>query len=155
MKPYIRRDYETKPIKLKLLEEITRRRPRLEADVEPPPTAPIDYCYVSPQHIPSINALCGEFFWPGIDRKFLIQNSFRITTLCVLLLWDSTNRVQNWFLMLHVVVLVWENPITCFVLPSLKWWNYILYIVETHWIHQYVIRVWEFFCPGTNRKCLI
>ncbi|XP_071850062.1 cysteine-rich protein 2-binding protein-like isoform X2 [Apostichopus japonicus] len=73
LKPYIRRDYETKPIKLKLLEEITRRLPRLEADVDPPPTAPIDYCYVSPQHIPSINALCGEFFWPGIDLSECLQ----------------------------------------------------------------------------------
>jgi len=32
---------------------------------EPPP--PIDYCYVRPHHIPAVNALCREHFWPGID----------------------------------------------------------------------------------------
>ena len=34
---------------------------------EPPP---IDYCYVRPQHIPSVNMLCGQFFWPGIDCMY-------------------------------------------------------------------------------------
>ena len=29
---------------------------------------PIDYSYVRLQHIAAVNALCHEFFWPGIDR---------------------------------------------------------------------------------------
>ncbi|KAJ8039777.1 Cysteine-rich protein 2-binding protein [Holothuria leucospilota] len=73
LKPYIRRDYDTKPLKLKLLEEVISRRKEVEPDYKPPPSAPIDYCYVSPQHIPSINALCGEFFWPGIDLSECLQ----------------------------------------------------------------------------------
>ena len=40
---------------------------------QPEPRAPIDYCYVRPQHIPSVNALCGEFFWPGIDCKIFLH----------------------------------------------------------------------------------
>jgi len=34
---------------------------------KPEPSAPIDYCYVRPHHIPAVNALCREYFWPGID----------------------------------------------------------------------------------------
>jgi cysteine-rich protein 2-binding protein len=29
----------------------------------------LDYSYVRPQHIPAINGLCRENFWPGIDGK--------------------------------------------------------------------------------------
>lgn len=35
----------------------------------PPSTPPLDYCYVRLEHIPSVNALCREFFWPGIDSE--------------------------------------------------------------------------------------
>ena len=69
LKPFIRRDTETKPLKLKLMQEIIQHPKRLDPTFEPPPLAPIDYCYVRPQHIPSVNALCREFFWPGIDCK--------------------------------------------------------------------------------------
>ena len=44
---------------------------RNDPEWRPPPVAPIDYCYVQPHHIPSVNAMCREFFWPGIDCKFL------------------------------------------------------------------------------------
>ena len=43
-------------------------------DWKPPPPPPIDYCYVRPQHIPSLNTLCREFFWPGIDCKYQKRN---------------------------------------------------------------------------------
>ncbi|KAK2185842.1 hypothetical protein NP493_221g01027 [Ridgeia piscesae] len=66
LKPFIRRDYETEPLKLKLLREIEAYGHRSDPDWTPE-RAPIDYCYVRPQHIPSINQMCGESFWPGID----------------------------------------------------------------------------------------
>lgn len=31
----------------------------------PEADAPIDYCYVRPNHIPSVNAMCHHGFWPG------------------------------------------------------------------------------------------
>ncbi|XP_071494380.1 cysteine-rich protein 2-binding protein-like [Diadema antillarum] len=67
LKPFIRRDTESRPLKLRLLQEVLEHRQRVEPSFRPPPLAPVDYCYVRPQHIPSINALCREFFWPGID----------------------------------------------------------------------------------------
>ncbi|XP_041458829.1 cysteine-rich protein 2-binding protein-like [Lytechinus variegatus] len=67
LKPFIRRDAESKPLKLCLLQEIVEHHRRVDPSFQAPPVAPIDYCYVRPQHIPSINALCREFFWPGID----------------------------------------------------------------------------------------
>ena len=43
---------------------------RDDVDWKAEPCSPIDYCYVRPQHIPSVNTLCRDFFWPGIDREY-------------------------------------------------------------------------------------
>ncbi|XP_051470422.1 cysteine-rich protein 2-binding protein isoform X5 [Apus apus] len=64
LKPYIRRDYETKPPKLRLLAEIRAYPHRNDVSWKAEPEAPIDYCYVRPNHIPTINSMCHEFFWP-------------------------------------------------------------------------------------------
>lgn len=60
-----RRDYETKPPKLRLLAEIRANPHRNDPNWKAEPEAPIDYCYVRPNHIPTINSMCHEFFWPG------------------------------------------------------------------------------------------
>uniref|UniRef100_A0A669P7E7 Cysteine-rich protein 2-binding protein n=1 Tax=Phasianus colchicus TaxID=9054 RepID=A0A669P7E7_PHACC len=73
LKPYIRRDYETKPPKLKLLAEIWAYPHRNDLNWKAEPEAPIDYCYVRPNHIPTINSMCHEFFWPGIDLSECLQ----------------------------------------------------------------------------------
>ena len=49
----------------------------------PPSRAPIDYCYVRPNHIAAVNALLQTVFWPGIDSKSskqLINSRFIINT---------------------------------------------------------------------------
>ena len=68
LKPFIRRDYKTEPLKVKLLREILQKT---NPDVIPE-RHPIDYMYVRPNHIPSVNHLAREFFWPGIDREFKV-----------------------------------------------------------------------------------
>ncbi|KAG2467124.1 cysteine-rich protein 2-binding protein [Polypterus senegalus] len=73
LKPFIRRDYESKPLKLRLLAEIRAYRNRNIPDWTPESDAPIDYCYVRPNHIPSINSMCHEMFWPGIDLSECLQ----------------------------------------------------------------------------------
>ncbi|XP_043839241.1 cysteine-rich protein 2-binding protein isoform X3 [Dromiciops gliroides] len=73
LKPYIRRDYESKPPKLQLLAEIRAYLHKNDANWKPEPEAPIDYCYVRPNHIPTINSMCHEFFWPGIDLSECLQ----------------------------------------------------------------------------------
>lgn len=73
LKPFIRRDYESRPLKMRLLEEIKAYPHRDKQDWGPPSPPPIDYCYVRPQHIPSLNTLCREFFWPGIDLSECLQ----------------------------------------------------------------------------------
>lgn len=49
---------------------VSYRLIRHDPEWKPPPVSSIDYCYVQPHHIPSVNAMCREFFWPGIDCKF-------------------------------------------------------------------------------------
>ncbi|MPC30461.1 Cysteine-rich protein 2-binding protein [Portunus trituberculatus] len=38
-----------------------------------PPSAPIDFCYVTAKHIPAMNQLARHFFWPGIDLSEVLQ----------------------------------------------------------------------------------
>ncbi|GFY23047.1 cysteine-rich protein 2-binding protein [Trichonephila clavipes] len=73
LKPFIFRDYEIKPLKLQLLEEILQYTNRNNPNWIPPKQSPIDFCYVRPQHIPGVNALCHKFFWPGIDMSECLQ----------------------------------------------------------------------------------
>ncbi|PKU30512.1 cysteine-rich protein 2-binding protein [Limosa lapponica baueri] len=68
-----RRDYETKPPKLRLLAEVRAYPHRNDLNWKAEPEAPIDYCYVRPNHIPTINSMCHEFFWPGIDLSECLQ----------------------------------------------------------------------------------
>lgn len=73
--PFIWRNYNPikKPLKLKLLQEIQAYPHRNDPSWEMPKAPPIDFCYVRPEHIPSVNALCREFFWPGIDLSECLQ----------------------------------------------------------------------------------
>uniref|UniRef100_A0A673YUX4 Cysteine-rich protein 2-binding protein n=1 Tax=Salmo trutta TaxID=8032 RepID=A0A673YUX4_SALTR len=73
LKPFIRRDYENKPMKLKLLAEIRAYPHRKDPCWVPKPEAPIDYCYVRPNHIPSVNSMCHDIFWPGVDLSECLQ----------------------------------------------------------------------------------
>ncbi|KAM4594181.1 cysteine-rich protein 2-binding protein [Fundulus diaphanus] len=73
LKPFIRRDFESRPLKLRLLAEIRAYPHRKDPDWTPEPDAPIDYCYVRPNHIPSANAMCHDSFWPGVDLSECLQ----------------------------------------------------------------------------------
>ncbi|GIZ05381.1 cysteine-rich protein 2-binding protein [Caerostris extrusa] len=61
LKPIIFRDYKTKPLKMRLLEEILSHANKNNKDWLPRKPASIDYCYVRPEFIPGINSLCHEF----------------------------------------------------------------------------------------------
>lgn len=52
-------------MKLRLLEEIRAHPHRKDPTWVPEAAASIDYCYVRPSHIPSVNAMCHDSFWPG------------------------------------------------------------------------------------------
>ncbi|XP_037545573.1 cysteine-rich protein 2-binding protein [Nematolebias whitei] len=73
LKAFIRRDYESRPLKLRLLAEIKAYPHKTDPDWAPEPDAPIDYCYVRPNHIPSVNAMCHDTFWPGVDLSECLQ----------------------------------------------------------------------------------
>ncbi|XP_028289647.1 cysteine-rich protein 2-binding protein [Gouania willdenowi] len=73
LKPFIRRDYESRPLKMRLLAEIRAFAHRSDPGWSPGPEAPIDYCYISPAHIPSVNSMCQHSFWPGVDLSESLQ----------------------------------------------------------------------------------
>ncbi|KAJ8925558.1 hypothetical protein NQ315_009398 [Exocentrus adspersus] len=73
LKPYIRRDSETTPMWLQLMAELQVVVNKNNSDYVLPPRAPIEYVYVQPEHIPAINSLCNQFFWPGIDLTEALQ----------------------------------------------------------------------------------
>ncbi|XP_069672188.1 cysteine-rich protein 2-binding protein [Periplaneta americana] len=73
LKPYIRRDMETEPLWLRLLNEVQAKANKNNPQWHLPPRYPIDYSYVRPQHISSVNSLCREFFYPGIDLTECLQ----------------------------------------------------------------------------------
>lgn len=73
LKPFIRRDTWCRPLWLRIMEELRSKVNKCNPKWKPPPSAPIDYSYVRPQHIPAINSLCSQFFWPGIDCKYIRQ----------------------------------------------------------------------------------
>jgi hypothetical protein len=81
LKPYIRRDMETTPLWLQLLSEVQAKANRNIPQWQPPPRHPIDYSYVRPQHVSSINSLCREFFYPGVDCKYICPH------YCALCIW--------------------------------------------------------------------
>ncbi|XP_043792788.1 cysteine-rich protein 2-binding protein [Apis laboriosa] len=73
LKPFIRRDTSCHPLWLKVMEELRIKVNKSNPKWKTPPIAPIDYSYVRPQHIPAINSLCNQFFWPGIDLTECLQ----------------------------------------------------------------------------------
>ncbi|KAL0278958.1 UNVERIFIED_CONTAM: hypothetical protein PYX00_000622 [Menopon gallinae] len=73
LKPFIRRDYESTPLWLKLLGEMQKEVNKKDLNWTPPPRAPIDYSYVRPHHIPAINSLAQQYFWPGINLTECLQ----------------------------------------------------------------------------------
>ncbi|KAL3287694.1 hypothetical protein HHI36_002161 [Cryptolaemus montrouzieri] len=73
LKPYIRRDAECFPHWLKIMAEIQLVTNKSNPKYTLPARGPLDYTYVQPEHIPAINCLCNQFFWPGIDLTESLQ----------------------------------------------------------------------------------
>ena len=77
LKPFIWRDHGCTPIKAKLLEEIIQyHNQRLQEKPEKYESLtidsnylrqPIQYCYLQEHHVPVVNSLIQEHFWPGVD----------------------------------------------------------------------------------------
>ncbi|XP_029161138.1 cysteine-rich protein 2-binding protein-like [Nylanderia fulva] len=73
LKPFIRRDTSCRPLWLRIMEELLMKTNKNNPEWKPQPRASIDYSYIRPQHIPAINSLCNQFFWPDIDLTECLQ----------------------------------------------------------------------------------
>ncbi|XP_032528756.2 cysteine-rich protein 2-binding protein [Danaus plexippus] len=73
LKPFIRRDATSRPLWLKVTEELLMKTHRHVPEYRVPPRPVLSYSYVRPQHIAAVNSLCAQFFWPGIDLTEALQ----------------------------------------------------------------------------------
>lgn len=73
--PYIYRDCKIVTPWMRLMAEVQAKVNISVPNWKMPPRAPLDFCYVQPEHIPAINSLCNHFFWHGIDCKSFTINS--------------------------------------------------------------------------------
>ena len=77
LKPFIWKDYSCSPMKVKLLDELIQyHNRRLQEKPEKYTSVtidsnylrqPIQYCYLQEHHVPVVNSLIQEHFWPGVD----------------------------------------------------------------------------------------
>ncbi|XP_022177506.1 uncharacterized protein LOC111038632 [Myzus persicae] len=82
LKPYIFRDLVTRPLWLKMLNELKEHFRRKNGLPRTKEIQSIDYSYVRAKHINSVNALARQFFWPGIDlTESLLYPDFSVIAL--------------------------------------------------------------------------
>ncbi|KAH0534493.1 hypothetical protein KQX54_004530 [Cotesia glomerata] len=73
LKPFIRRDENCQPLWLKVMAEMDAKVNGKKDNWKPRARSTVDFSYVRPQHIPGINSLACQFFWPGIDLTECLQ----------------------------------------------------------------------------------
>ncbi|KAI8330331.1 hypothetical protein BC941DRAFT_440878 [Chlamydoabsidia padenii] len=82
LRPYIRRDYENKPVRLRLLKEIKAAQGRPRKQVAPSSSSSssvldmatsIDYVYFQREHLEQANQLLARCFWDGVDVSESLQ----------------------------------------------------------------------------------
>ncbi|KAF7725708.1 Cysteine-rich protein 2-binding protein [Apophysomyces ossiformis] len=81
LRPYIRRDFENKPVRMRLLQQIRERRQSEETN-EPLEEESIDYVYFQREHLTQVNDLLCRCFWDGIDvSESLMYPEFSVLAL--------------------------------------------------------------------------
>ncbi|XP_040602342.1 cysteine-rich protein 2-binding protein isoform X2 [Mesocricetus auratus] len=144
LKPYIRRDYETKPPKLQLLSQIRSHLHRSDPHWTPEPDAPLDYCYVRPNHIPTINSMCQEFFWP--DVKY---NEAYISFLLVHPEWRRAGIAT--FMIYHLIQTCMGKDVTLHVSASNP--AMLLYQKFGFKTEEYVLDFYDKYYPLESTEC--
>lgn len=57
--------YSESPLWFRVLSDLLVKVNNKSTEVKSiPKSVLIDYCYIKPQHLPAVNRLCTEFFWP-------------------------------------------------------------------------------------------
>ncbi|KAJ1975744.1 hypothetical protein H4R35_003012 [Dimargaris xerosporica] len=106
LKPFIRRDYETTPTKLKLLEQIARRSDSTAQLYR----YPIDYCYFQRCHLAQVNALLSRAFWPDIDMsEALLSPEYSVIVLYKRLVIGCAFMTPDAYLTYITVAPGWEG----------------------------------------------
>lgn len=82
IKPIIRQDFESEPLKLSLLMEIERRQHIAQPEWIAPSRFPIEYKYLRPYMINQIHQLLTMNFWPGINiNESLLYPEYTIVAM--------------------------------------------------------------------------
>ncbi|XP_059473221.1 cysteine-rich protein 2-binding protein [Neocloeon triangulifer] len=73
LKPFIMKENCAKFQWIKMMRELMAKANKNNPLWKPRVEETLDYSYVRPQHIPAINSLCRDNFWPGIDVTETLQ----------------------------------------------------------------------------------
>ena len=172
LKPYIRRDFESVPKKLAIANELFSK---LNVSSSLNRRQSIDYCYVQPNHIPALNAMCSNFFWPGIDLteclqypefscvvvygKLLIGFAFMVPDVkfneayisFILVHPDWQRAGIGTFMMYHLVQTCMGKDITLHVSPSNP--SMMLYQRLGFKAEQLILGFYDKYLPEGSREC--
>ncbi|XP_014212398.1 cysteine-rich protein 2-binding protein [Copidosoma floridanum] len=124
---------------LKVMDELLAKVNHKKLGWKPQPMATVDFSYVRPQHIPAMNSLCSQFFWPGVDLTECLQHphttcvalykklvvgfavmvpdvSFNEAYISFLLVRPEWQRAKiGTFMLYHLTQTVWNKDITLHV----------------------------------------
>ncbi|KAG0179249.1 Cysteine-rich protein 2-binding protein [Apophysomyces sp. BC1034] len=82
LRPYIRRDFENKPVRMKLLQQIRQQREEVDGRESMEEQGSIDYVYFQREHLAQVNELLCRCFWDGIDvSESLMYPEFSVLAL--------------------------------------------------------------------------
>ncbi|CAM1306911.1 CSRP2BP (predicted) [Pycnogonum litorale] len=177
LKPFIRRDYESYPLKLKLLDEIVNHYDKKNdcSSVGRKVKYPIDYSYVRPEYIPSVNNLCRQFFWPGIDlseclqypdfscialyRKIVIGFAFMVPDVkyneayitFILTHPEWRNAGIGTFMLYHLIQTCMGKDITLHVSATNS--AVLLYQKFGFKVEEFILDFYEKYLPSNSREC--
>ena len=160
LKPYIRRDFESLPLKLDLNREIIERASYLKFDSE---GKSIDYVHLRPEHVMQINLMCRQHFWSGIDiTECLEYPDYTIVALYKKLIVGFAFMVPNTafaeaYLSFILVHPDWRKRNETNDRDEVSVAQYMLYylIQVRHFLIDYTKYLFSIFFPKVKLFCLI
>lgn len=108
LRPYIRRDFKSRPPMMQILQQIVSRRTMDTQQYFS--AASIDYVYFQPEHLPQVNSMLRRCFWEGIDvSESLLFPEYSIVALYKRVIVGCAFMTPEAYITYIAVLPGWEN----------------------------------------------